>query len=221
MLLGTTCVRCEVGLPPRSALCAACADRLVPAGPVVVPGLDTVVSVLRFDGAGRDLLLALKYRNRRGVVAVVAPAMAAAVAQRIAVRGIAVEEAGADGAGPDLVTWAPTSTARRRDRGFDQAELLARAVARRLGCPLRATLRRTSATHQTGLDARHRHTGPAFAARRRVTGRVLVVDDVITTGATAAEVCRALREWGAEPLGVAVVAATRLSRVAAADRSTD
>ncbi len=181
--------------PPSAA---SCARRLVPASPVVVPGVEVLTSVLRFDGAGRDLLLALKYRNRRGVVSVVASAMAAGVVHAAA------------GARPDVVTWAPTSTARRRDRGFDQAELLARAVARRLGCPARATLRRTSATHQTGLDARQRRDGPTFSARRRVTGRVLVVDDVVTTGATLGAAAVVLRAAGATGVIGVTAAATPL-----------
>lgn len=175
----------------------------MPAGPVAVPGLDAVTSVLRFEGAGRDLLLALKYRNRRAVVALVASAMAGSVA-----RG------SRDAAGADLVTWAPTSTARRRDRGFDQAELLARAVARHLGCPVRATLRRTSSRHQTGLDARQRHGGPTFSVRRQVRGRVLLVDDVVTTGATLSAAAAVLRAAGAIDVIGVTAGATPLKVVA-------
>ena len=202
MLLRTTCLLCDADLPPRAVLCPTCVDQLVPAGPMAVPGLDAAASVVRFEGAGRDLLLALKYGNRRGAVTVLASAMAASV------RAVAVGEPA-----PDLVTWAPTSRARRRQRGFDQAELLARAVARRLGCPVRATLRRTSASHQTGLDARQRRVGPTFASRRRLTGRVLVVDDVVTTGATIGAAAAALRHAGARGVIGVTAAATPLKVV--------
>ena len=182
-------------------LCATCAGRLVPAGVVCVPALDGAASVLRFEGAGRELLLALKYGNRRGAVAMLASAMAATVPMAAGERA------------PDLVTWAPTSTARRRQRGFDQAELLARAVARRLDRPVRATLRRTSASHQTGLDARERHLGPTFVARRSVAGAVLVVDDVVTTGATLGAAAAALRAAGAREVIGVTAAATPLKVV--------
>ncbi|HEX8771251.1 MAG TPA: phosphoribosyltransferase family protein, partial [Acidimicrobiales bacterium] len=96
------------------------------------------------------------------------------------------------------MTWAPTTGARRRERGFDQAELLARAVARRLGLPCRRLLRRRPGPAQTGRDREGRQSGPAFTTRR-VTGpaRVLLVDDIVTTGATVSAAARALRAAGA------------------------
>ena len=131
--------------------------------------MSVVDAVLAYQGAGRRILLALKYGNAKPVARSLASAMARR-ARRYQV---------------DVVTWAPTATVRRRKRGYDQAEVLARAVAWRLGVPCRCLLRRTDdAPPQTSRTRAERLDGPAFEARRRVRGAVLVVDDVVTTGAT-------------------------------------
>jgi predicted amidophosphoribosyltransferase len=117
--------------------------------------------------------------------------------------------AGVDGLDTSVVTWAPTSRARQRERGFDQAELLARAVARELHRPCRALLRRMPGPPQTGRPARDRASGVTFAprgVRRGCPPRVLLVDDVLTTGATLSAAANALTTIGATSL-VAVTAA--------------
>lgn len=115
---------------------------------------------------------------------------------------------------PDLVTWAPTSAARRRARGFDQSELLAKAVARRLGVPARRMLRRGRGEGQTGRGARERRElVTPFRPVRRVGGAsVLLVDDVTTTGSTLAAASAALAEAGADPIVGLVAAATPAPR---------
>jgi predicted amidophosphoribosyltransferase len=154
--------------------------------------VETCAALLEYDGAGRELVARLKYRNARGSIPFLARGMAAL----------------APPLGVDLVTWAPTTPGRLRARGFDQAQLLARGVARRLGVPCRPLLRRRPGPAQTGRDAAARHAGPTFAARRSLAGaRILLVDDVVTTGATVSAAARALREAGAA--GVAVIAAAR------------
>src|SRR5215207_7118474 len=118
MLLPTICPLCA---RPGPAPCPPCAARLRPARAGPYP------AVLAYEGDGRRLLHALKYRNGRAVAALLGAAMAGLV-----------------GVGRvDVVTWAPTSRSRRRSRGYDQAEVLARAVARCLALPCRALLRRT------------------------------------------------------------------------------
>jgi len=142
---------------------------------------------------GRELVARLKYRNARAAVPFLASAIAALV----------------DPSAVDVVTWAPTAAARRRGRGFDQAQVLARAVARCLRRPCRSLLhRRPGSPCQTGRTLAERRRGPAFDARCRVTGRVLVIDDIVTSGATVAAAAAALREGGAASVGVAVAART-------------
>ena len=108
-----------------------------------------------------------------------------------------------------LVTWVPLHRRRLARRGFDQAEVLARALATRLDLPARGLLVRARATpaqaRRGGRDRRRALRG-AFAARGSVTGTVLLVDDVLTTGATAAECAAALKRAGVSRVSVAVAA---------------
>jgi predicted amidophosphoribosyltransferase len=190
VLIPTACPICGATGPAPCPGCAALLRR-APALPTP-PGLDGCSALLAYDGAGRELVARFKYRNARSSARFLAGGMAALVA----------------GEQVDVVTWAPTTPARLRARGFDQAEVLARAVARRLGLPCRSLLRRNPGPAQTGRDAVARYAGPGFAARRGLSGaRILLVDDVVTTGATVAGAADALRRAGAA--GVHVVAAAR------------
>ncbi|MFI5053246.1 MAG: ComF family protein, partial [Acidimicrobiia bacterium] len=117
-----------------------------------------------------------------------------------------VEEVQRVGAPFGVVTWAPTTPERRRRRGFDPAELLARAVARRVRAGCATLLVRRPGPPQTGLGAVARQCGPQFTARRAAPSRVLLVDDVATTGATLAAAAITLRDAGAREI-VALTAA--------------
>ena len=181
MLLATRCPACDRAGP---APCAACVERMDPAPlPPIPPGLDDCLALLAYEGPARDVVTHLKYRNARSTAAWLAEGMARLV------------PAGA----VDLVTWAPTTELRRRSRGFDHAEVLARQVGRRLGLPVAATLRRIPGPPQTGRTLLERRDGPQFLAAVSLVGRsVALVDDVVTTGATLSSAARTLRSAGAD-----------------------
>lgn len=163
----------------------------------VPPAVDRWTALVAYDGPARELIAQLKYRNRRAALSWLAAGMAALVSSWV------------DIAGPDLVTWAPTSPDRVRRRGFDQAELLAFAVARRLGVPCGRLLVRLPGPPQTGRSRSERWCLPRFAAAPgRAPPSVLLVDDIATTGATLAAAARALRGAGVEQV-TAVVAGRR------------
>jgi len=183
--------------PAPCAVCAADLDR----APALPPpaGADVCVALLAYEDAGRELIARLKYRNARS-----------------ALRWLVVSMAALVGSMPiDAVTWVPTTRVRRRDRGFDQAELLARGVARQLHVPCRPLLARAHGPPQTGRSGSERRVGPVLAARRaRMPSHVLLVDDVITTGTTVSVAARTLRAAGVHRISVLAAARTPLKRAA-------
>ena len=183
MLFAPRCPGCGVVGP---APCGACIAEMAPAATVAVPpSLDGCVALLDYFGPAREVVAQLKYRNARAPVAWLADGMAEVLLRSI-------------GEPVDVVTWAPTTDARRHQRGFDHAELLARGVARRCRLPRRALLRRAPGPAQTGRTSIERRVGPVFTAIEALPGaRVVVIDDVTTTGATFDAAGRALRSAGA------------------------
>lgn len=121
----------------------------------------------------------------------------------------------AAGAGGDLLVPVPVHAARRRERGYDQAELLAAAAAARLGLPAAPALARwrvTDPQYRLDRSARAANVGGAFAAvpGHPLAGRwVLLVDDVVTTGATLAAAGEAVLEAGAAAVSALAVARER------------
>ncbi|MFI5142750.1 MAG: ComF family protein [Thermoanaerobaculales bacterium] len=219
--LPSTCAACGDALPwqgSRAGVCAACwiaaaphAGRLCPVcgetevvedGPCLAcrndpPRWRAAASFGPYSGRLRDLVLLLKTRGRDEL----APPLAELL--------VAVAR-GAGWPHPDAVVAVPMAWWRRFRRGYNQAELIARVVSRRLGAPLLAPLGRRGGRSQVGLarSERLRLGAGAFPVRRRIRGRVYLVDDVLTTGATAAACSRALVAAGAAEVFVLTVATT-------------
>jgi ComF family protein len=173
-------------------VCVRCAEALVPCEPAPPPpGVDRWIAPFSYEGVVREVIARVKYRRAHAATAWLAEAMARLVAPPL----------------PSVITWVPTTRDRRRERGFDHAELLARRLARPIRRPCRQLLRRGDESPQTGRSGAARRIGPVLAAHGSVPAHVLVVDDVATTGASLSSAAAALRAAGAA--GVDAVTAAR------------
>lgn len=194
----------------KAGICAACEKALSRTeGKEILrdlPGGTVCAAPLWYEGVARDGILRLKFGGSVGGADVLGGLIAQCAAEELGGRF-------------DTVTWVPVSKKRLRRRGYDQAELLARAACRCWDTKPVQLLRKTvDNPAQSGL------TEPA--ARRAnvlgvydpveaslVTGRsILLVDDVCTTGATLAECARVLRDAGAASVVCAALAHTRVKK---------
>ena len=175
------CVRCRAGAPPYDAT-LTWADYAAP--------IDRIVSTMKF-------------RRQWALANALAEAMAVALADAARTQQ------------PDVVSWIPLGRSRLRDRGFNQAQVLATRFALRVGWPrprpLLQRVRETSAQSGTAGADRWSNVAGAFSAIGRLEGKhVALVDDVMTTGATAAAGAEALKRAGAATVTLVVAARTPL-----------
>lgn len=225
IVLPPLCLSCQTRLPDHDALCAECwrridfirpplCDRLgIPmpydigetmisaAAAANPPDFDRARAVARYDGLMRELIHDFKFRDMHH-------------AKRLFGRWLTQCDA-AIIAQADIIVPVPLARTRLLARKFNQAQLLASEIGRRADKPVfPAALKRVRATaHQVGLTRlqRERNVAGAFAANgafvNRISGRsVLLVDDVMTTGATASAAAKALKKAGAERVDVLVLA---------------
>ncbi|MDH4279122.1 MAG: hypothetical protein OEW83_13685 [Acidimicrobiia bacterium] len=202
MVLMRVCPWCRRSEPWRRG-CRCLPD---PAGgPVLreIVGIDLALAVHDYDEVVRRFVLAAKNGGREDLL------------RRFGVQIAAVLAAQADNL-PDswgerrpTVVWVPASRDRRRRRGYDQGRLLARAVGRELGLPVQPLLRRAGGEAQEGRDRADRLSGPRLRCRvGRAPSHVVVVDDVITTGASVGAAAAALRGSGAVMVVAVAVASS-------------
>lgn len=174
-----------------AGVCAGCSADIESVG---VPEVDGVHVGFVYEGPVRHFIIGLKYRNHRDNARILVDALLRRVGPLPEV---------------DVITWVPTTRRRARHRGVDHAELLARRLGRRLRVPLRACLLKTSTEPQTGRSRRQRMIGPTFVTRSLRPGlRVMVIDDVVTTGTSLDRARSALLLAGASSVVLVAVAAT-------------
>ena len=150
-----------------------------------------------FSGCLRDVVNGMKFKKHRGA----ANYLGGLLSRRIIGDGLV------PGVDVHAVTWVP-APAPRRKRGFDPSELMARIVGAQLGLPVVRTLVRADSGEQKTQGGVERWNGPGFRGRCIHYSRVLLIDDVVTTGATLAAASGALRTAGVSHIHVAAVAAT-------------
>ncbi len=191
---GTPCVRCAMPVGPwgdRTKGCSECRGRAL--------GFDAAIALGPYEGPIRHVCLKLKREGNAWLARWAADLVFEAHAERL--RGL-----GAAG-----VVAVPLHWRRRLARGYNQAEALARPIAGRLGLCVSHPLRRvrpTPALARLGRGARASLMRGAFQARAGQSwggGTVILVDDILTTGATCGEAARALKRAGAGRVVVVVV----------------
>jgi predicted amidophosphoribosyltransferase len=197
-LIPALCAACGRGCRPGAVLCSRCSRRLAEAKPLLgraAGGLDRVWSSAPHEGVARDLVTALKFRRLLPV--------AATMAERIEWLAPETLLSGA-------IVPVPSSRLRSLGRGFDPAAEIAAALALCSGAPLHPVLSRADLGRQLGRRRAQRIGRPPHVRLRGEAPRsVLLIDDVLTTGATLSACARALRGGGS----IRVVAITFTRRV--------
>jgi ComF family protein len=187
---GVLCADCRRALPwlgaPRCPRCALPLPHARGRCPASAAAFHSAWAAVAYEGRAREALLALKFAAARPLADVMAAQIAAGAPLHPAATLVPV----------------PAHPRRRRARGFDPAELIAVALARRSGLPLARALRRGGrASRQLGASGAARRDPANLdfrlrARRPRPPGHVVLVDDVHTTGATLHACARALRDAG-------------------------
>ncbi|WP_374317006.1 phosphoribosyltransferase family protein [Aquabacterium sp.] len=207
------CAPCVALMAPRTLRCPRCAlPSVTDDAPCDVcndypPLFDRALAAVDYVSPWKELIARLKFKDDTALARILADLLITQFPAQAARRR------------PSLLLPVPLSTARLRERGYNQAALLAGSISAATGLTMRhdALVRQWDTPRMMALDAdaRREHIRGVFAvpeaARRWVIGRhVAIVDDVLTTGATLDEASRSLRAAGAREVSVWVVARTPL-----------
>ena len=225
------CVCKEISEALCDVLCDGCVAKLEPARYLERAAEFELGyrALFAYTKASSRVVLTLKYQRDLKLVRWLAPQMAEQVAEVVKAEIRQTEKLVSDGAEAGqkaeagqraeaiCVTWIPAATKNKRRRGYDQAELLARAMARAAGLPCRKLLKRNNDLPQGDRDLKGRLQGPSLVpARSLQTGKsacsaslpksVFIVDDVVTTGSSFRRAAETLREAGVCRIGAIAVA---------------
>jgi ComF family protein len=200
------CASCQatlvVAVPPWCRRCGAPGSDRIACPDCPPDPIDQARAPFLYAGPAKEAIHRLKFSGWRNVAAALADAIVAVELPPV-----------------DAVTWVPLARRRLGERGYDQARALATAVGRRLDRPVLRLARRGPSTgsqaRRSGADRRSAMAGVFAPAGRRSPPSVLLVDDVLTTGATAGDCARALREAGARRVVVACAARSLTRPIAA------
>ena len=169
-----------------------------------LPGGFVCAAPLRYEGLARDGILRFKFHDRSAAAGPLGELIAQCAAEQFPGKF-------------DVVTWVPVSRKRLRQRGYDQAELLARSACRLWGVKperlLEKAVHNPAQSGMTDAGARRANVQGVYRAADAAGKRVLLIDDICATGSTLAECARTLKEAGAESVVCAAAALTPQEKV--------
>lgn len=184
------CVDCGKVITPQRLFCAKCRKAL-PKEPKLrrfsQPGVFYVYAPFVYQGGVRRTLHAFKFEGERSWANALGQLMAAAVPAVLRF---------------DAVAFVPMMPDKQAERGYNQSELLARAIGRSLNCPCVSLLQKVHSTatqHELTREERLKNPAGAYRADRRADGKaILLIDDIVTTGSTLCECAKELYRNGAK-----------------------
>ena len=203
LLYPTKCIVCRKRLSPGiPTICPVCRETLPFASDIHIKGkcFSDCVSAVRYEGSIREAILRFKFSD--------------AQIYHIAFGELVAERIYEDLYGEfDVLSWVPLAPDRRKERGYDQVELIAENVSDRLRLPLVPLLKKRRGVSAQSLTSSPEERRANIAGAYRVIDpdavrgkRILLIDDVVTTGATLSECAKTLLEAGADKVLCATLA---------------
>lgn len=204
LLFPPRCIFCGRAIAPGTKVCSGCTAEVSPVNTVRCMNLPGTGKNIRcavlysYEGRARQSVIRFKFYGEKKYADFYAEKLAELVRKNLGAEGF------------DLVTAVPVSQERRKARGYNQSELLARRLARELSVPYEdclVKLRDNPEQHSLSRRDRLKNVRGVYRALPQASGkRILLVDDIVTTGSTLLECARVLYGGGAGGVGCAAVA---------------